>query len=798
MIKKLAFILYSFYFFIAVPLFGQTQLENQIVEKINISLHTTSGAVSDSRAVLSRMIIKEGSIFSQTDFDEDLKTLAKDFDRIEPVVEVIDQKVYITLKIWPKPTIRSIQWHGNKKIETNVLQKELGIKSFSTFERQPFNQAFHKLKAYYVKQGFFEAELDYQVVVCSDTNEVDILIEIKEGRSGKIEKIVFVNFCEKEESEILDEMITKKYNIFTSWFTEEGIYNEEAIQQDRLIITNYLQNEGYADAQVNIDVTESPKTNRIIVTVTADRGEQYFFGDLSFEGNSIISSEVINNLFEIRPGDPFSLEDIRATLDVLTDAYGRLGYIDAIVDFEPQLVEGEYKYHVRFKIEEGQQYRVGLIRVFGNVLTKTPVILHETLLVPGEIFNSVKLKKTELKLRNIGYFKNVNVYIVKGSESSLEGNYRDVYIEVEETSTGQFSAFLGYSSVEEIFGGFNVTERNFNHEGFYYFNRDGIRAFRGGGEYLHFTTQIGQKSRSYVLSWTKPYFMDTKWTVGFDISKSTTCYVSKDYDLQALGLNLRAQYNVNQFVRFGLHYRLKNSYANVHVDESDFVSDITGSESFSECERGYFELKREAHLHGLISAVGASLYYDSTNHPVKPTKGFRSRLSLEFAGLGGDHRFLSLGYYNTYYFAVGSRSVFKYRADIRFIQPVFGTTYSSMPLDERIFLGGDYTVRGYRPYRLGPQYACTHIPRGGLSMQMYSVEWDRRILENLEAFTFLDAGHLSEKTWNFGRLSVAAGFGIRFKVIESVPQITLGMGYPLNPLSRSEVKKFFISVGGNF
>ena len=121
-----------------------------------------------------------------------------------------------------------------------------------------------------------------------------------------------------------------------------------------------------------------------------------------------------------------------------------------------------------------------------------------------------------------------------------------------------------------------------------------------------------------------------------------------------------------------------------------------------------------------------------------------------------------------------------------------------MPLDERIFLGGDYTVRGFRPYRIGPQYEGTHIPRGGLSLQFYSVEWVRRIMENIEAFVFLDAGHLSQDTWEFGRLSTAVGYGTRFQVIASIPQITVGMGYPLNSKNRSEVKQFFISVGGNF
>lgn len=604
-----------------------------------------------------------------------------------------------------------------------------------------------------------------------------------EGRSGKIQEIVLVNFTEDEQHEVLGQMITKKYNLFTSWYTEAGTYNEDAIQQDKLVIINYLQNKGYADASAEISVLESCKTNRIIVTITAHKGELYTFGQLSFDGNCVIDNETIDGLFEIRPGDPFSLEGIRETIETLTDAYGRLGYIDAVIDFEPQLVEGEYRYNVHFKIEEGEQFRVGLIRVFGNITTQTPVILHETLLVPGEIFNTIKLKATERRLINIGYFKNVNVYIVKGTESSLlKGSYRDVYIEVEETNTGQLSFFLGYSSVEEIFGGVNVTERNFNYKGLYYMWRDGLRALRGGGEYLQLTTQIGQKSRTYTLSWTKPYFMDTKWSVGFDLSKSTTRYISKEYDLETTTLALRANYDINPFLRWGLQYRLKNGSVDLHQGGS-YVDD----------------LEREANIRGLISAVGTSLTYDSTNHPVKPTKGFRSRLFVEYAGVGGDHNFLNFGYMNSYYVPVGSRLVIKYRADFRFIQPVGDTSYQTLPLDERIFLGGDFMVRGYRPYRLGPHYTHNRdIPRGGLSLQYYSVEMSRRIIEDWEVFAFIDAGHLSARTWDFGRMSVSIGYGLRFKLIESIPPITIGMGYPLNAHSRSDVKKFFFSFGGNF
>lgn len=787
MTKKFPFLIVCFlmtFFPSFLGLWGQVlQYENQTIGKVEIFVHSSTGIISDTNANITRLRTQQGRLFSQADFDEDLKVLAQDYDRVEPYVESIDQQVSITIHVWPKPTIRSIRWNGNHQVKTSRLQKELGINCFSVFERQPFNLAFHKLKAYYISHGYFEAQLDYQVETDSETNEVTIIIDIHEGRSGKIQKIVFVNFTDEEKNDVLHDMVTKKYNLFLSWYNEEGTYNEDAIQQDKLTIINYLQNSGYADAEVEINVEESCKTNRIILTITANKGELYTFGALSFDGNKIICDETIDRLFEVRPGDPFSLDGIRETINAITDAYGKQGYVDTVVDFDPELIEGEYRYNVSFKIVEGEQFRVGLIRVFGNLSTKTSVILHETLMIPGEIFNTLKLKATERRLTNIGYFKNVNVYIVKGTESSLlEGNYRDVYIEVEETNTGQFTAFFGYSSVEELFGGISITERNFNHEGLYYMWRDGVRMLRGGGEFLNLTAQIGQKSRTYTLSWTKPYFMDTKWTIGFDLSNSTTEYISKEYNLDTTALVLRANYNINQFVRFGVQYRLKNGFVNLHHGGSHIS-----------------ELEKESHIHGLISAVGTSLSYDSTDHPVKPSCGFRSKLFVEYAGLGGDHKFLGTGYTNSYYYPVGSRLVVKYRADFRFIQPLGHTRYENLPLDERIFLGGDYMVRGFRPYRLGPHYKhFRDVPRGGLSLQFYSIEMSRRIIEDFEAFAFLDAGHLSARTWEFGRMSVSIGYGLRFKLIDSIPPITLGMGYPLNAHNRSDVKKFFFSFGGNF
>lgn len=794
----------------------EMQYENQGIERIEVKMmNQAEGAATDASAINARIKTREGDLFCQAIFDNDLKILAQDFDRVDPNLDCINGKVYITLKVWPKPTIRTLTWNGNCKVTTKRLQKELEVASCSIFDRRAFNQAFHKLKAYYVRKGFFEAQLSYDILPVPETNQVDIQINIIEGRAGKIKDIRFVNFTGDEQDEILEMMITKEYNFFMSWLTDEGTYHEDAVQQDEMTILNFLQNKGYADARVHIEVCEAKQNDRIIITIIADKGSRYVFGDLSFKGNTLFCDEDIWKRFVIKTGDYYSPERIHKTIERISNFFGRYGYIDAVIDYEPKIVHDQCVYDIEFSIEEGKQFRVGLIKVLGNCSTQTSVILHETLLIPGEIFNIEKLKLTESRLVNIGFFKTVNVYAVKSDGlCGLGDNYRDVHIEVEETSTGNFGAFAGFSTAESVFGGFNITESNFNYKGLGTLGSKGFGGLRGGGEYAYFTATFGAKSNSYVLSWSKPWFMDTPWIVGFDIERSSTGYVSKDYDIEAISLNVHGTYQINQFIRSGVHYRVKHSDVDVDNDnESSISSSDSSYESASSSSSDSSSSSHDSSHHvckevnhgakngGLISAVGYSLIYDSTNHPTFPTQGFKSRGDAEFVGVGGNHLYLNFGYVNSYFWQFPEfdrHGVWKFRGDFHFIQPLLYQKRKNIPLDERFFLGGSTTVRGFRPYKLGPKFHCGGDPKGGISMQYLSLEYSRPLFKRFDVFYFIDAGHLSMDRWNFGRMSVSMGYGFRISIFPGTPPLVLGMGYPLNPKTRGEVKRFFLTVGGQF
>lgn len=792
--------------FAAVP--ASEVYENKQIGKITIIMENLPrGATFNQERVLSMLSTKQGDPFSQLTFDHDLKSLAEEYDKAIPTIQTENGEVYITIKLWQKPMIRSITWNGNDKIKTSKLQNELGIKPHTIFSRDAFNHALTKVKEYYQKKGYFDYQLEYKLIPYTNTNEVDIEITVDEGNSGHIKKICFNGFSKKEESAILDLMTTKKYNFFTSWLTGTGNYHEEALEHDKLVIVNYLQNEGYADAEVSIQIKESAE-GRLEIYVTANKGEIYKFGSFSISGNKLLTDEQIKKVMIIHDGSTFSPEKLRDSIENIKDLYGKDGYIETEVNYSLHLSRSVPIYDVDLRITEGEQFKIGLIRVLGNVSTNKNVILRESLLVPGEVFDRRRLKITQMRLEAMGYFKSVNVYPIKTTEDQELGeNYRDVIIEVEETATGNLSLFFGFSTLENLFGGLDLAENNFDHRGLTSFWK-GLSRLRGAGEYAHARVQIGKKQQSYTIAWMDPYFKDTLWRFGVDLNYSKTGLQSDDYHVNSFGGSLFGSYPLTNYWTYGWKFRLRNSITHIHGIENE-------------------EAQKERQNSGWVTGVGSSISFDSVDNAFKPHRGFRSSIEAELAGVrrhDHDHTmfpFLKLGYLNNYYYPVWRKGTLKLKWELRFSYPFWGGAPDLLPLNERYFLGGETTVRGYKPYILGPHFTKNNKtekddPTGGVSSTLLSMEYNQTIFKMLDLFTFIDGGSISEKRFKISTIRMGYGAGARIELGNRMP-ITLGVGFPINPQKRltkiinnpdgtitkkykkyEDQKIFFISMGGQF
>lgn len=765
-------------------------IENKKVAKIDISMETLArGETFDPQVIRSKLRTKVGEPFSQRTFDHDLKALTDEYERVDPYVQVKDGEIYIKLLIWEKPFIRKIKWNGNTKMKTKTLQSELGIKPDTEYNKEKFIKAFNKLKEYYVKRGFFEAQLSYRIVYIPGTNEIEIDINVHEGRSTHITRILFEGFTEEEQSDILSMINTKKYNLFTSWLTGRGYYREEAMEHDKLTIVHYLQNKGYADASLRLELKESPDKTLIIVLI-ADKGPIFHFGTISISGNAIKKEQDILDTLGIKKGEVYGPDKLKEAIGAVKSLYGREGYIDTTVDYDLKLLQDSPTYDVHFSIEESEQYKVGVIRVLGNVSTQSNVILNRANIVPGEVFDSDKLAQTEQALMASGFFKSVNVYAVRSPDDAVLGpEYRDINIEVQESSTGSASIFFGASSTESVSVGLDLTENNFNAKGLTRFWTQGFSSLRGGGQFAHAKVSIGSRYQTYSITWLDPHFRDSLWRVGFDVSYSRSRLTDKSFLSKATSFNFSGTYPLSAYWSYGLKYRLQNTVIQVGGDESE-------------------QAKRQMLNSGVVMGTGIFFGYDSTDNILRPHRGFRSSIEGDIAGVRRHDKeatmfpFSKLFFFNSYYYPLWRKGTVKLRADFKFLSVYGAGQPSLLPANERYFLGGENTVRGYKMGTIGPKYknadgSNTDDPEGGATSMLFSVEYLQSIFRLLDVFTFFDAGSVSLSEFTVKQFTMSAGLGLRLDIGNRLP-LVIGYGWPINPHDRDQEQRFFFSMGGQF
>lgn len=744
---------------------------------------------SEDSANTSELKSKKGHLFSQNTFDQDLKSLSENYDSIEPQITIENGKANITIFVKRRPLLNSVIIKGNKKVKESVILKELDVKIGEEFDTTKFLDQLNNLRNYYLKKGFFESHITYEIIQKSNSS-INLLITINEGRHEKINKIAINGVTPSEEQEILKTIFTRKHSPLMSWLTGSGIYNQEIIEQDTLMITNLLQNQGYADTQVNMFLDETNATQTTLV-IDIDKGVLYKIGHVHFEGNTFFTNKDLSKCLTISPGSIYSSDNIWAAVQNIKDLYGKYGYVNASVDVRFCLHEHEPIYDIYYCIQEGPPYKVGLIKIIGNTQTKQNVILHEAAICPGDLFDTGRLHLTEKRLQNTGYFKTVNVYSVRSQIDPFDENeeYRDVFIEVGETSTGSIGLFLGFSSLNRLFGGLELSESNFNLEGICSLLSKGPKALRGGGEFIHLKANIGEKITDYSIQWTKPYFLNTPWILGINIDKSINKALSSDYHIDSFGGNVSATYACSAFSKYGVHYR--GNHSKLLLKEKKQNNGEVGP--------------NVANNTGFVSAVGTTFSYDSTEQPRNPSKGLRSKFSAEIAGLGGKYHFIKLSGFNTLYRPLFKKAVLKIKTEVQFIEPYNHSTPDMIPLSERFFLGGETTIRGYKPFCIGPKFDSGE-PKGGISSFLISEEIQQPLITrpSVNVFCFVDSGYLSMKRFHINHdFSTSAGFGVRFEFLQNVP-IMLGLGWPIHPVEMFNGKKidnsqrFFFALGGIF
>ena len=448
--------------------------------------------------ILNAMTIKPGKAVTPTDIDgaiEDVFKMERFADISAEISGDADASI-LTLKVVERPLVRNVRFEGNDKIKEEKLREVITVRVPDIYDPFEVAKSVDMVKAMYSTEGYYAAQVTADSHV-NEKNETLVTFRIKEGEIVRVKDIRFEGNTVFDNGDLKDVMETKK-KWFLSWMTGRGNYNEMLLQQDLERISDLYFNQGYVRVKVREPVISLVDNDKhMLLLIHIDEGPQYRLSNVDAEGDLIREKEGLLTLVDMKPGDVFSRNKLRAGVGAITDVYADQGYAYANVapltrtDDEKKLID------VMFDIEQGPQVSVDRIEITGNTKTRDKVIRREMKLVEGELFSATDLKRSKARINNLGFFEAVDVSTSPGSAEDK----MNVNVNVQERATGTFSVGAGYSSVDGFVGQASITQEN----------------FLGRGLRLNLAGSLGSNSTSYQLGVTDPYFMDTRWTLGFEI-----------------------------------------------------------------------------------------------------------------------------------------------------------------------------------------------------------------------------------------------------------------------------------------
>ena len=731
----------------------------------------------ETAVIRNALKVKAGETLDAEKVDGDIRAIFNlgHFQDVKAETGTGEKGTILTYRVVEKPIIREIKIEGNKEIKEEKIREAIELKLNSVFSPKELAKSAKKVKKLYADEGYFLAEVETTTIKKSDT-EVSVVFKITEGDKILITAIRFEGnqaFTPRKLKKVME--TSEKW--FLSWLTGAGTYKEDVLKNDVNLIADLYFNNGYVNVKVGEPKVElAADKKELVVTIGITEGDQFRTGSVGFKGDLLESEEELAKKVKLKTGEILNRSLLRGDVFTLTDLYADKGY--AFANITPQTrVNGEQKtVDITFEFEKGEKIYIDRINISGNTKTRDKVVRRELKLAEGDLYGSTPLKKSKQSLMNLGFFEEANISTVKGSAA----NKLNMNVDVKEKPTGTFSIGAGYSSLDGIIGQGSVQQAN----------------FMGLGLKANVAASLGSKSQTYNLGLTDPYFMDTKWTLGADLYRTQRDYI--DYTRRATGGDIKAGYPLSDTVSTFWLYKYEQKEI---FNQSQALQD--------NIRRG---LVIAPATDSTTSAIIASISRNTTDYRIDPSSGMVNSLSAEFAGLGGTNRYARFIGNTTYFYPVIWGTVLSLRGELGYIRGVG----KEVPIDEKFYLGGINTIRGYGGRRVSP-FLSSIAPiadingvvnltpilafTGGNAEAFFNMEYQFPLLKEagLKGLLFADAGNSYDGADKlFSRVLASYGFGFRW--FSPIGPLRLEYGIPVNPRAGVDSKsgKLEFSIGSFF
>jgi outer membrane protein insertion porin family len=643
------------------------------------------------------------------------------------------------------PVLGRVALEGNKKLKDKDLNAVLESKPRGTLQRAMVQADVGRIMEAYRHAGRDDIGVAPQIIDRGN-NRVDLVFVVTEGQKTPVRQINFVGNTVFGKRQLAAVIKTSATNML-SFLTGGDEYDPDRIADDREQLRLYYRSKGYADASVTSATAEyDPAIHGFTLTFSIDEGPLYHFGNIDVVCNVPgLDCEKLRRSPVARPGAMFDGKALDKSSETLAIELAKLGFPFAQAVPRTTRDAATQRIDVTFTIDQGTRTYVERIEIHGNMRTRGYVIRREFDIAEGDAYNKTLIDRAERRLKNLNYFKTVNISRRPGSAP----DHVVLDVEVTEQSTGDFNIAGGYSTTDGLLAEVKLGDSN----------------FLGTGDTLKSSVTYGQYARGIDLSASEPYFLGTRISAGIELyGRQNDSSPYQSYGSDVYGATM--QFGAPLTEQIGVQYRYSIYNQNVTIDPASLVA----APSLP---------VQQAALAGpqWVSSIGDTVTYNTLDNNKTPTSGIKSQLSQDLAGLGGDVKFLRTTEDVRYYHPLSDDVVSLVRGQGGYIT---GWGGQQVPLMNSFF-GGPTMVRGFAPNGFGPRDLTPGTTMDNVGGSMYwatTAELQSAIPGvpqeyGLRASAFVDAGSV----FHYGGPTVFPGSAQSLQVANSnVVRSSVGVG----------------------
>ena len=647
------------------------------------------------------------------------------------------------------------------KIEEELRKRAINLRLDSFIDPQVIKKVTTAIRDLYAEKGYEYAEIKPEIAEMPNGPKlVHLTFNITPGPKVQIGKVDFTGNRAFSDGTLESQMKANRAHNWLSFITSAGTYQEAKFAEDAERVVAFYRDHGYIFARVGqpqLDIVRDSvdkKTRFVSLKIPVDEGDAYKVGKFEFGGNKVLTAVQLRPFFKIDTGDVYSEKKIRKGYEKAKELYGGAGYMEFLAFpemdarcFDETTLKADPNckpedkgiVDVTLRLQEGEQYFVNRITLTGNTTTHDEVVRRELRLLENGVFNSEALKYSVRRLNQLGYFKPVepqsgaiDVEKVPGSPNKV-----NVRLKVEEQNRNQLTFGAGISQIDGFFGQLGFQTSN----------------FLGRGETVSVNAQKGYRARNYELAITEPFLFNRPITAGVNVFSRQLNYIN-EFTQQTTGATATAGLPAGAWNRIYLAY----SYQRVKV------SDVNAAYLSPNL------LKNNPYLadslligqggRRTVSKVSPSFVSSTINEPIFPSSGHKYTFGLDFAGPGGNTKYTTVSTEIIQYFKFTPRQSIGVRVQSQYIRP-FGAT--NLPIFEKIFIGGEYSIRGFDLRSVGPRDTATGLVLGGNKNLLFNAEYVVVVAGPVRMLAFFDAGQVRD---------VGERFGWKEPVLKTTPSST--------------------------